>query len=632
MPQRCSALVVLALLWAPLLRPAAAQEELKRLSIEELMRIDVTTTARRPQPIGTTAAAISVITGEDIRRAGVTTIADALRLADGVHVARFNNGTWAISPRGFNANTANKLLVMIDGRTVYSPLFAGVFWNMEDYVLEDIDRIEVIRGPGAVLWGANAVNGVVNIITRHSRDTQGTMLSVASGNEDPVVGEARYGGAASSLTWRTYGKFAANSDQRLASGASAGDDRRRGQVGFRIDGDGSAGATWLLKADAFHSRDSLLDRSGEFTAMDLQGRWSLPVGRSQVDIQSYYRREYRRVPQQLTHHVDVFDLDAQQTTTLAGRHELVWGAGVRLNHDGTHGSATLAFVPERRNYLIGNVFAQDDIAIMPGRLFLTVGAKYEHNAFSGGAVQPNVRARYLLPQNQIVWASAARAIRRPTRFDEDIRVSAATGFLLATGSTAFRPESLVAGEIGYRIQPSRVFSLDANVFVHSVSDLRSQELPPAGPPVVVGNTLEGDVRGIEAGVNVQPVQWWRTHLGYTWLHTEIRRTADSRDVGGGTTEANDPDQYVALRSSLDLPHGIEVDAMLRAISDLPNPAVPGYAELNLRAGWRVTARTEVWVAGQDLLHARHPEFGPATSLRTEFERAVRVGVTLRMAR
>jgi iron complex outermembrane recepter protein len=621
------------LLSGPLIRPAAAQEELKRLSIEELMRIDVTTTARRPEPIGTTAAAISVITADDIRRAGVTTIADALRLADGVHVARFNNGTWAISPRGFNANTANKLLVMIDGRTVYSPLFAGVFWNMEDYVLEDIDRIEVIRGPGAALWGANAVNGVVNIITRHARDTQGAMLSVASGNEDPFITEARYGGATPSLAWRAYGKFAASDEQRLTGGAPAGDDRRRGQIGFRIDGGNSAGTAWLVKGDAFHSRDSLPGRSpGEFTELDLQGRWSMPISRSRVDIQSYYRREYRRVPQQLTHHIDIFDVDAQQTTRLGARHELVWGAGVRLNHDGTHGSATLAFVPERRNYPFSNVFAQDDIAVLPGRLFLTVGAKYEHNAFSGGAFQPNVRGRYLMPKNQIVWASVARAIRRPTRFDDDIRVTAPTGFLLITGSTAFRPESLVASEIGYRIQPSHLFSFDANVFVHSISDLRSQELPPTGPPIVVGNTLAGDVHGVEIGANVQPAQWWRAHVGYTWLHTEIRRSANSRDVGGGTTEANDPDQYVGLRSSFDLPHGVELDAMLRAISALPNPAVPGYAELNLRAGWHVTPRTELWLTGQDLLHTRHPEFGPATPERIVFERSVRVGATLRMPR
>jgi iron complex outermembrane receptor protein len=612
---------------------AAAQDELKRLSLEELMRIDVTTTSRQPEPIGTTAAAISVITGDDIRRAGVTTIADALLLADGVHVARFNNGTWAISPRGFNSNTANKLLVMIDGRTVYSPLFSGAFWNMEDYVLGDIDRIEVIRGPGASLWGANAVNGVVNIITRHSRDTQGALLSVAAGREDPLIVEARYGGAAGTTTWRAYAKGAARDEQRLASGVASGDARRRGQIGFRLDGGGPSASAWLLKGDAFHSRDELPDRpAGEFTELDLQGRWSAPVGASRIAIQSYYRREYRRVPLQLTHHIDIFDVDAQQTLTLTRRHQVVWGAGVRVNRDQTHPSATLSFDPARRVYAVSNFFAQDEIAAVRERVFVTVGAKYEYNAFGGGDLQPNVRARYLMPRNQIIWGSVSRAVRRPTRFDDDIRVSGPGGILLAVGSDDFKPESLVAGEIGYRIQPSPTFSIDASVFRHHISDLRSQELPPTGLPVVVGNTQEGDLRGLEVGVNVQPSTWWRTHVGYTWLDTEIRRAAGSRDVGGSSTEANDPDQFIGLRSSFDLPHRIEIDLMLRAVAALPNPVVPSYAELNLRAGWWATSRAEVWVAGQDLLHDRHPEFGPNLPTRVEFERAVRIGMTFRTTR
>lgn len=626
---RCAALLLVTSLFA-FPTGASAQEDLKRLSIEELMRIDVTTTSRRLEPVGTTAAAISVITSDDIRRAGVTTIADALLLADGIHAARFNNGSWAISPRGFNSNTANKLLVMIDGRTVYSPLFAGVFWNMEDYVLGDIDRIEVIRGPGAVLWGANAVNGVVNIITRHSRDTQGTLVSVSSGPEDPFLAEARYGGALSSVTWRAYGKLAARDDQRFNTGAPSGDARRRGQIGFRLDGATPGGSAWLLKGDAFHSRDDLPDRPrGEFTELDLQMRWSMPLGGSLFTVQSYYRREYRRVPQQLTHHIDVFDLDAQQTLRIGGRHDIVWGAGGRVNRDGTEGSATLAFDPLNRTYPVGNAFVQDDIAIVPARLFVTLGAKYEHNAFSGGEFQPNVRVRYLLPRRQIVWGSIARAIRRPTRFDDDIVVTGPGGVELVRGSDAFESESLAAGEIGYRIQPSVFFSLDATVFTQRITDLRSQELLPAGLPVVVGNTLEGDARGIEVGVNVQPFGRWRTHVGYTRLETEIRRTAGSRDVGGGVTEANDPDHIFGLRSSLDLPYRIELDAMLRRIAALPNPAVPSYTELNVRAGWWATPRAEIWFAGQDLLHDRHPEFGPALPARVEFERSLRVGITVR---
>jgi iron complex outermembrane receptor protein len=606
------------------------QEDLKRLSIEELMRVDVTTAGRRAEPIGTTAAAVSVVTGEDIRRSGVTTIADAIQLADAVHVARFNNGTWAISSRGFNTTSANKLLVMVDGRTVYSPLFSGTFWNVLDYVLEDIDRIEVIRGPGAVLWGANAVNGVINIITRHSADTPGMLVSAGTGNEDPLVAEVRYGGATGGVTWRGYGKTALRGAQMLASGISSDDRRRRGQVGFRADGGSLDGMRWLFKGDLFHSRDRFIDRpEGEFTDMNLQTRWSTPVGTaSRLDVQSYYRREYRRVPRQLTHRIDVADVDGQYSVT-AGRHAVVGGGGLRVNRDTTHASASLSFSPERRTYRVASVFAQDEVTLLPSRLFATVGAKYEYNAFSGGEFQPNVRARYLMTRDQIVWGAISRAVRRPTRFDDDLRVMGPTGAVLIRGTGDFAAESLIATELGYRIQPTAIISVDATAFRHRFTELRSQDLPPTGFPIVIGNSLEGRSHGLELSGNVQPLDWWRTHIGYTWLDTAVRRAPGSRDISGGVSEANDPHHQFAIRTAFDLPRNMEFDAMLRSIGGLPNPRVPAYSELNLRFGWRATPQIEIWGAGQDLLHDAHAEFGPDNPGRTEFERSVRVGITFR---
>jgi iron complex outermembrane receptor protein len=610
--------------------PQRAQEDLKRLSIEELMQIDVTTAGRREEPVATTAAAVSVITSEDIRRAGVTTIADALRLADGVHVARLNNGTWAISSRGFNVTSANKLLVMVDGRTVYSPLFTGVFWNVLDYVLDDIERIEVIRGPGATLWGANALNAVVNIITRHASATPGTLASVASGNEDPALVTLRHGTTTGAVAWRVYGKFASRDDQRLAAGGPAGDDRRRGQAGFRADGGRPLGTNWLLKGDLFHSRDSFVDRpDGEFSLLSLHGRWSAPLPRAaRVDVQSYYQREYRRVPAQLTHRVDTIDVDAQYTTTLASRHHVVSGGTLRVNRDRTHGTAVLSFDPPSRTYAVAGVFAQDEITIVPGRLFTTVGAKYEHNAFSGGELQPSVRGRVTLPRGQTLWGAVSRGVRRPTRLDNDVRVFAPTGALIVTGDD-FLSESLVALELGYRAQPSRIVSFDATLFRHRFDNLRSQDLPPTGPPIVVGNSLEGVSRGLEVGVNVQPVAAWRTHVGYTWLDTDVRPQPGSRDVGGGASEANDPAHLLGVRTAIDLPRRIQLDAQLRSVGALPDPRVPGYTELNVRVGWQAAPRVDIWLAGQDLLHGRHPEFGPATPARIEFERSVRAGITFR---
>jgi iron complex outermembrane receptor protein len=603
----------------------------KKLSLEQLMEVDVTLVTRRPEPVSTAAAAISVITAEDIRRSGVTTIADAIALADGMHVARFNNGTWAISARGFNQNTANKLLVMVDGRTVYSPLFSGVFWNTADYVLEDLERIEVIRGPGATLWGANAVNGVINIVTRSARDTHGTFVSVGTGNEDPGLVEARYGGG-TAVHWRTYAKFVARDAQKRADDESSGDDLTRGQVGFRMDGGApDGGASWVFRGDVLHSRVGLPDRpDGEFTDANLQGRWAHVGSAGRLQVQSYYRHEYRRVPLQLTHRLDSFDIDVQNDVRLGRRHALIMGAGARVNHDRTHGSAVIHFEPDRRTYPLFSAFAQDEFALRP-TIALTAGLKIEHNTFSGADWQPNVRARWTLPRRQTLWTAVARATRRPTRFDDDIVVSAANGLALVRGSDDFESEKLTSWELGYRAQPSHVVSFDATGFAHSFDDLRSQEAPLAGViPLVVGNTLEGRSAGIELGVNVQPIPAWRTHVGYTYLDTTIDRAPGSRDVSGGVNEANDPHHVFSIRTTVDLPRNIEADVWLRGVGALPNPVVPGFVELNARLGWRATRTVDLALIGQDLLHDRHPEFGAPNATREEFERGIRLQLTLRL--
>ena len=628
-------LVVLAVLVGPsavaqTTTALSALQDLKALSIEELMRIDVTTANRRDTPVEATAAAVSVITRDDIRRAGVTTIADALLLADAVNVSRFNNGTWAITTRGFNQNAANKLLVMVDGRTEYSPLFTGVFWNTLDYVLDDIERIEVNRGPGAVLWGANAVNGVVNIITRSARETAGSFASLSVGSETNGIAEFRYGASPSSgPAWRVYGKFADRDAQTTAAGGSAGDEIRRGQTGFRVDG-GSAAASWLIKGDLFHSADDLRDRdAGAFTNGALQGRWSRALTpASRFTLQSYFRREYRHIPLQLTHRVHTLDVDAQHQWK-SRRHELVSGAGFRLNDDATDGVAFL-FDPAERTYRVGNVFAQDDIAVLPDRLFVTLGAKWEHNAFSGGEWQPSVRGRVRLPHSQTVWGAVSRAVRRPTRFEDDLIIPTATGATLLQGSDDFEAESLVAVEGGYRVQPARFLSLDLAAFRHRIDKLRSQDAPLSGGiPITIGNSLVGHVHGIETGINLQPLRAWRTHLSYTWLDSSVERAPGSRDVLGGLDEANDPRHQFGLRSSVDLPAHVQFDAMLRSVSELPHPIVPAFTELSLRAGWLPVPRVELWFAGQDLLHDHHPEFGAGLPTRVEFERSLRIGAALR---
>ena len=611
-------------------RAQSDPQDLKAMSIEQLMQIDVTLATREPEPVGRTAAAITVITGDDIRRAGVTTIADALALADGVHVARFNNGTWAVSARGFNTTSANKLLVMIDGRIEYSPLFSGTFWNMLDYALDDIDRIEVIRGPGATLWGANAVNGVVNIVTRHSRDTQGTLLSFGTGNEDPALADFRYGGAAADATYRVYGKFARRSPQIFDNGVSSGDGRRRGQVGFRVDRPGGGGE-WLLKGDLFESRDDFADRAtGEFSEVALQGGWSRAfTTASNLDVRGYYRREFRDVPLQLTHEIDTVDVDLQHGFAWRDRHRVIWGTGYRYNSDQTAGG-NVRFEPPDRAYSIFSLFAQDEIVIRPDRFNLTLGLKMEQNAFSGMEWQPNIRARVDVAPRQMIWGAVSRAVRRPTRLDADVRALAPDGAVAAIGGgDDFEGENLVAGEFGYRAQPFAFAAVDATLFTHRYDDLRSQELPATGPPIVVANTLNGRTQGVELSGSLQPLPVWRVRASYTYFDVSITKDIDSRDIGGGASEANDPSHMFGLRTDVDLPGRVELNLFLRGISELPNPRVPAYTELNGRVGWRPTRHFEVSVAAQDLLHDHHPEFGGLTPRRVEFERSVRVLATFR---
>jgi iron complex outermembrane receptor protein len=605
----------------------AQPSELKRLTIEQLMDLDVTTAQRREEPVRVTPAAISVITGDDIRRLGVTTVADALQMIDSIYFSRESNQVWRIGTRGLNGGLSNKLLVMIDGRVLYSPLFTGVFWNVIAYTLDDVDRIEVIRGPGGTLWGANAVNGVVNIVTKHSRQTQGLYARFATGNEDRAVMEARYGGGGrgNDVTWRVYASLADRDNSARVSGVQGVDGRRRAQVGLRVDGGSPRGRNWMFVTDVFQSEEGFLTRrDGEYSELALHGRMSQPLTPgTRLDVQTYYRREYRRAPAQLTHGLDTFDVDATHTTATP-RHTLIWGGGIRVDHDDTDrdADAMLRFEPADRTYALSNVFIQDEYALVPGSVFITLGTKYEHNAFSGGALQPNVRARWQIGSEQLLWGAVSRAVRRPTRLDEDLVIDTPPGL---RGSPDFQPESVLATEVGYRVHPARYVSVDATGFHHAFDDLRSVELNAGS--LIVGNTLEGRTHGIELAANFQPVPWSRTHVSYTWMETEIVRDTGSRDITGGTAEANDPHHLYSIRTSLDLPRRIELDAFLRGTGALPQPPLDGYTELTLRAGWHATRRFEYWMSGQDLLHDRHAELPGAAS--GYFERAFRVGITVR---
>jgi len=554
-------------------------------------------------------------------------LAEALRLADGIAVARADNETWAISTRGFNITTANKLLVLIDGRAVYSPLFGGTFWSVQDVPLDDIDRIEVIRGPGGVTWGANAVNGVVNIITRTAAETKGWRAVLATGTEDRAVATLQYGASAPAFDYRVYGKFRARDGQVFASGLDANDSVQYAQAGFRMESNGTSRDTWLLQGDAYGGREGLFDHPDTHVdGANVMSRWERRFSpSSSFRAQAWFDHVYRRVYQQVRDVRDTVDLDLQQHL-VAGRHELVFGGNVRASKGDDAGSAGFHFEPQVRLTTIAGVFVQDEIALVPSRLAVVAGAKIERNTFTGAEPQPTLRVRWTPSASRTLWGAVSRAVRLPTRFDTDLRfTNPLTGATTLTGSLDFQTEKVLAYEAGFRADLARRVSVDVVAYTNVYNDLRSEEFPTApGQPVVLANLMNARTWGTDLSGTVSPLAYWRLHASYTYLHQDITFDPDSHDLTNGVNEYNDPSHVFKLRSNLDLPGRIEFDGFLRSVGRLPHPVVPAYAELDLRLGWRPAPSWDLSVIGQNLLHAHHPEFQLASPKREEFQRGVAV--------
>jgi iron complex outermembrane receptor protein len=624
-------LLVLSFASAPALSaqnpPDQLAQNLKRLSIEELTQLDITTASRRIEPLSQVAAAVSVVRGEDIRRSGVTSLAEALRLADGVAVARADNETWAISTRGFNISTANKLLVLIDGRSVYSPLFAGTFWSVQDVPLANIDRIEVIHGPGGAVWGANAVNGVVNIITKSTAETKGTQGVVATGTEEHAIATVQHGGGGRGFDYRVYGKFRARDGQVLSTGVDANDDVKMGQAGFRMDSSGRGRDTWLVQGDGYVGREGLYSAvDNRVSGANLMGRWGRRFSPgAQFRAQVYVDHVYRRVYNQIRDTRNTVDVDLQQQSVL-GRHALVVGGDLRVSRGEDIGNAAFHFDPVARTSTIAGVFAQDEIAVVPRRLALIVGSKFERNTFTGVEAQPSVRVRWTPVASQTLWGAVSRAVRLPTRFDTHLRFNnPATGALTLTGSNDFETEKVVAYEAGYRAEVSRL-SLDLAVASQVYDELRSEEfpLPGSGGPIVLANLMDARTWSADASGTVLLLPRWRVHASYTYLHEAVSFDAGSRDLTRGVNEYNDPAHMFKLRTNVDLPGNLELDGVLRRVSLLPHPVVPAYAELDARIGWRASPSWELSLVGQNLLHAQHQEFRLASPTIEEFQRGAYV--------
>jgi iron complex outermembrane receptor protein len=644
----CASLLALAALncqaqetpLAPANNAAPVQEQssvakLKKMRLQELMDIEVSSVSRRPEKLSETASAIQVITEEDIRRSGATSLPEALRLASNLEVAQVDSRQWAISARGFNNTTANKMLVMIDGRTVYTPLYAGVFWDVQDTLLEDIDRIEVISGPGATLWGANAVNGVINVTTRSAKDTKGLLVTGGAGAELRGLSGVRYGGRLSSNAhYRVYGKFFHRDSAVFPNGRDALNDWHMGQGGFRFDWDASKVNLFTLQGDYYSGR--IAQPGAADTVVDggnVIGRWSHTFSeRSDLKLQMYYDRTHRRISNAFAEVLNTYDVDFQHRFPLGERQNVVWGLGYRFIKDDIGNSPGLAFLPPQvsRQWLSG--FVQDEIALVKDRLHLTLGTKIERNAYTGIEYQPSSRLDWKLNQHQTIWAAVSRAVRTPSRIDRELFVPARPPFLLAGGPT-FDSEELLAYELGYRIQPYQRLSLSLATFYNAYNNLRSIEQvnPPARLPVVIGNGLKGESYGAEFTGDYRVAERWRLRAGYTELQIHIRLKPGSTDTTLGSGESHDANRQFFLRSSLDLPRHIELDSTFRYVSRITNQSVPAYGELDLRLGWRPNPSLEFSLVGQNLLHNQHVEFG-SPNARREIERSMYGKVIWRFSR
>ncbi len=651
-----------------LLIDAFAQEHEKNLaemSLEDLMNIEVTSAAKREQPLAETAAAVYVITQEDIRRSGATSIPDALRLAPGVQVAQINAHVWAVSIRGFNYRYANKLLVLIDGRAVYTAVFSGVVWMVEDTLLEDIERIEVIRGPGATLWGANAVNGVINIITKNARDTEGGLLT-ATGSSRSGYGAARFGGkTGESFAYRVFGKYSGWIPRsHLPPMQTDGWDA--GRVGFRADWKATASDSVTFSGDGFRgSADEAyiipilvspfnLDSNSRLSngGGNLLARWSHRFGDdSEAALQVYYDHIEYQLPV-ASFQLNVADLDFEYQRQLGRRQQWIWGWGYRATPVDVHGTPAMQFnpgeqpwwLPNRKTRNLFSGFFQDEIGILPNQLSVIVGSKFESNEYTGFEYQPSARLLWKPDRRQALWVSMSRAVRTPSDFEEESRIESAvipsaTGLpavVTMFGQRGLRSEQLLAYEAGYRAQASRRVSLDIAGFYNLYHDLVAEaagqpypEVAPAPPHLIVpvrwNNSQHAHGYGLELSGNYVPVSFWKLTGSYSWLRIKV----EPENIITTSPAGNNPEHSFQIRSSLSLPSRLELDNNFFYTGRLAAQPLPAYLRMDARLAWLAGERLQFSVHGQNLLRPLHREFAFPADVQgfSEISRAVYGKVT-----
>jgi iron complex outermembrane receptor protein len=624
MKERAVSLSLVFALLAALFIPLPAQADsgdLGDLSLEELANIEITSVSKKSEPLADAPASIFVITGEDIRRSGATTLPEALRLAPNLQVARADARNYAITSRGFNSVFANKLLVLIDGRAIYSPLYSGVSWDAQDVVLEDVARIEVISGSGGTLWGANAVNGVINIITKSAADTQGLLVS-AGGSADERNGVVRYGGAmANGGSYRIYAKHAENDDTPTANGASTPWGWDRQQTGFRSDW-ASGGDKVTLQGDAYNG--NLHQASKPDIAIggaNLLSRFQRRVSDdSSISVQAYWDYTERKQPGAFIEYLNTLDLQLQHSIALNDRHSIEWGAGYRYAMDHVNNDDGFVFLPASLNMYWGNLFVQDQLALTD-TLQLTTGLRLENNNYTGVEILPSLRLSWKPTKDHLIWGAISRAVRTPSRIDRDFYSVPPPSLVGIQGGPDFESEVATDIEVGYRGQLSHTLSYSATVFHTDYDKLRTVEFN--FPTAYFENRARGTSRGIEMWGSWQAADQLRLSAGFVAQKVSTELQQGSQDASALVGLATgDPNHYWMLRSSYDIDSHQELDVTLRYVGALRDSDVPSYTTMDLRYGWKIRRDLELSITGQNLIGGTRAEFSDTESRNGLFDRSV----------
>jgi iron complex outermembrane receptor protein len=628
---------------------SAQNLDLTQKSLEDLMNVKVTSVSRKEQTTSQAAAAVFVISRDDIRRSGVANIPDLLRMVPGLDVAQIDAGKWAITARGFNGQYSNKLLVLVDGRTVYTPTFAGVFWDTQNIPLDTIERIEVIRGPGAAVWGSNAMNGVINIITRSADSTQGGYVVASAGSTSTGPETIGYGGKVRGLgAYRVYAEGLHNDSLPTFGGLNGQDDWRLVHGGFRTDSvlsakdslttegetnRGNAGELVDTPISLLPPQTATVALHDIYSGWNMLSRWNRTISsRSDTSLQVYFDRTNRG---DTTYSIglDTFDIDFQHHVLWGARQDIVWGLGYRASLEDTSPTLRIVFTPNDRRIQLFSSFAQDEIAIVPDRVHLSLGARVEHNDFTGFDFQPSARLAFTPNSKNMLWSAISEADRTPSRADEDIRVNFAALpgpgnlpiLISLLGNPDKKDERLTAFELGYRSAWTSKFSVDSTLFYNRYRDVDSVEpgvprieINPAPVHLLIpsyfGSGLHGETHGVELFANWKVTDYWTLTPGYSFFSMHLHRSAGSQDfVDVVADEGGTPDHQAQLRSSVRLPRNLRWNTSAYFVNRLPAVSIPSYTRVDTDLNWHTGERVSMSVVGQNLLKNLHPEFAGASS-------------------